>query len=259
MPPSKMSRSQTARPPNDQEGIAVTTFNAALRVAFTASLGLIAIQAHAEWKGKGELGAVIARGNTDAETINAKIDMTTEHDPWKHLVGFSALRSTNADVTTGDRYEFHGQSDYKLTETSYALGSLRYENDKFSPYNYQAVASIGYGYKFFDTDATKLAAEIGVGYRRAEDHLTGEVQGDAIARGGINFDYKLTTNSAVYDKFLVESGSDNTYIQNEAGVKANINESLALSIEHLIRHNSNVDPPLRHTDQLLTANLVFSF
>jgi len=229
------------------------------RVLLLGAASLTALNVHAEWKGKGELGLVIAKGNTETETINAKVDMTTEHDPWKHLIGFSVLRSTNADVATADRYEFHGQSDYKLSAQSYALGSLRYENDKFSPYNYQEVAAVGYGYKVYDTEITKFATEIGVGYRRAEDRLTGEVQGNAIVRGALNFDHKLTTSSEVYDKFLVESGSDNTFVQNEAGVKANINTSLALSLAHLLRHNTRVREPLRHTDQLITANLVFAF
>ena len=218
-----------------------------------------AASAHAEWQGKGELGLVISRGNSEAETINAKADMSTVVDLWKHSVGFSALRSSSANVTTGDRYELHGQSDYKLSDRSYALGALRYENDKFSPFRYQAVASVGYGYKFIDTEATKLETELGVGYRRTEDRLTQETEGDPIVRGGVHFDHKLTANSSIYDRFLVEAGSDNTFLQNEAGIKANINSSLALSVAHVIRHNSDVRAPLKSTDQLITANLVFSF
>ncbi len=215
--------------------------------------------AQAEWKGKGELGAVIARGNTEAETISAKADMTTERERWKHLVGFSVLRSTSANVLTGNRYELHGQSDYKLSARSYALGALRYENDQFSPYRYQAVAAAGYGYKLFDTEATKLAVEAGVGYRRAEDRLTNQTQGNAVFRGAVNYDHKLTGNSRVYDKFLVEAGSDNTFLQNELGIQVNMNEQFALSVAHLIRHNTDVRAPLKNTDQLLTASLVFSF
>lgn len=227
--------------------------------ATTMALGLSTTAAHAEWKGKGELGAVLARGNTDTDTISAKFDMSNELERWKHSFGASALKSTTSDVATGDRWEAHGQSDYKLTERSYALGTLRYEHDKFSPYVYQAVATIGYGYRFIDTEATKLATELGAGYRRAEDRLTGEVQGDPIARGGLNYEHKMTESSFIFDKLLIEYGSDNTFTQNEAGVKVNINSSLALSVAHLLRHNSNVVAPLKKTDQLITANLVFSF
>ena len=213
----------------------------------------------AEWKGKGELGLVIARGNTESKTISAKADMSTESEQWKHAVGFSTLYSRSSDVTTGNRYELHGQSDYKLSMRSYVFGTLRYEDDRFSPYSYQAIAAGGYGYKFIDSDATKLSAEIGAGYRRSEDRLTGEKQSDVVARGRLAYEHQLTATTKLYDNFLVESGSDNTFLQNELGVQVSMTEQLALSVVYLVRHNTDAQPPLKKTDQLLTANLVFSF
>ena len=47
---------------------------------------------------------------------------------------------------TANRYEGGASAGYKLDERSYIVGALRYENDDFSPFDYQAVASIGYGY-----------------------------------------------------------------------------------------------------------------
>ena len=220
---------------------------------------LAAPPAQAEWKGQGELGLVLARGNTNTETVNAKADLTTEVDPWKHTVGFSALRSTNEDELTGDRYELHGQSDYKLSAQSYAFGSLRYENDHFSSFTYQAVAAAGYGYKFFDTEVTKLSADVGAGYRKSKVRETGETLNNVIFRGGLNYAHKLTSNTDIYDKALVESGKDNTFAQNELGIKVAMNASLALSLAHQLRYNSDVIAPKKHIDQLLTANLVFSF
>lgn len=237
-------------------------------------LALMGFQnANAEWKGKGELGLVLARGNTNTETLNAKADMTKEDEQWKHLVGFSLMRSTSEHELTGNRYEAHGQSNYALSEKSYALGSLRYENDEFSPYEYSAVASLGYGYKLFDTDVTKLAVELGVGYRYAQDRdsedingnliAEGEAHGNAIVRGGVNYEQKLTSNTVIYDKLLVEAGSTNTFVQNELGVKVAMNASLALSVAHLLRYNTDVNESLipvpKKTDQLFTVNLVFAF
>ncbi len=228
-------------------------------MAAASLMGFVVLPAHAEWQGKGELGVVLARGNTDTDTASAKFDVANEIDAWKHSVGASALYSTSADVTTGDRYEFHGQSDYKLSERSYALGALRYEHDKFSPYRYQAVGSLGFGYRLLDSEATKLATEVGLGYRRTEDRLTNEVDSDPVVRGGLDYEHKITSNSSVYDKLLVEYGSENTFTQNEAGIKANIMSSLALSVAYQVRHNTTVRAPLKKTDQLMTANLVFSF
>jgi putative salt-induced outer membrane protein len=67
----------------------------------------------------------------------------------------------------------------------------------------------------------------------------------------------------LYDKFLVEAGSDNTFVQNEAGVKVDMSSALALSVAYTVRYNSQINeiviPLPKHTDQLITANLVFSF
>jgi len=226
-------------------------------------LGLLGSAAQAEWKGKGELGLVIASGNTETETLNAKAEMFLEVDPWKHSVGFSALRSRDDEGVKGDRFELHGQSDYKLSSVTYVLGALRYDKDKFSPYDYQAVATVGYGYKIYDTEDLKLAAELGAGYRRTKDRTTQAVDGDAIVRGALSYAQKLLEGTNVYDKFLVEAGSNNTYLQNEIGIMVNMTDQLALSVAHLIRHNTDVNqnavPAPKKTDQLITANLVFSF
>jgi len=253
---------------------------ALLSTLVVAALGAVvspinADAASEQWSGKGELGLALARGNTTSDTFNAKADMTKIVDPWKHTVGFSVVRSsardpdTGTDKTTGNRYEFHGQSDYKLNSRSYVFGGARYENDDFAPFQYQAIVDGGYGYKFIDSDTTKLATEAGVGYRRQKEQDTalksGAQTGDAIFRGKVGYEQKLTANTKVYDAFLMETGSHNTFLQNEVGVQVSMTDKLALSVAHVIRHNSDVPAtvppaqPIKKTDQLLTVNLVFAF
>ncbi|MBS1199345.1 MAG: hypothetical protein H6R27_23 [Proteobacteria bacterium] len=218
-----------------------------------------AVPAQADWSGKGELGGVIARGNTETETISGKIDMTNELDRWKHMAGFSILRTVNDGVTSANRWELRGESDYKLTDRSYLFGALRYEEDEFTDFEYQAIASAGYGYKFIDSEATKLDGKIGVGYRQSELRVDGDTEGDAILRAAIDYSHRLTETTTVIDKFLVEAGSDNTYLQNILGLEVKMNESLALGLSYEIRHNTDVLPGTEETDQVLTANLVFGF
>ena len=227
--------------------------------AITVAAILVSGGARAEWGGKGELGLVLARGNTESETVSAKADLTGKFEKWQHLVGFSVLQTRSAGVQTGDRYELHGQSDYAITERAYALGSARYDNDQFSPYSYQVVGAVGVGYRFFNADEIHLSVEVGAGYRKSKDRLLRTTDSETIARGALNYDQKLTETTSVYDKLLVESGSSNTYIQNEAGVKVAINSSLALSVGYAVRYNTDVIAPAKHTDELITAALVFSY
>jgi putative salt-induced outer membrane protein len=222
-------------------------------------LGAGAASADGDWSGKATLGGVLARGNTETETINANFDVDYKLERWSHSVGGSLLRTVANDVTSADRWELRGQSNYDLTERSYLFGKLRYEDDSFTDFSYQATATTGYGYRFIATETTKLDGEIGAGVRRTELRVTGDTQEDPIARGAINYEHKLTNTTLIYDKFLVESGSDNTFLQNQLGVQVKINETFALGVDYAVRHNTDVLPGTDETDQVLTVNLVYGF
>ena len=222
-------------------------------------LFLLVSPAHADWQGKGELGGVLARGNTETETLNAKADLSKETQGWKHLLGVSVLRTTNDGVTSANRWELRGETQYKLSARSYVFGALRYEDDEFTDYSYQATATGGYGYRFIDSETTKLDGKLGLGYRQSELRLTGETEDDAILRGALDFSHQLTETTRLVDKFLVESGSDNTFLQNVLGIEVKINAALALGLSYEVRHNTDVEPGTEKTDQVLSVNLVFGF
>ncbi|MEZ5499911.1 MAG: DUF481 domain-containing protein [Steroidobacteraceae bacterium] len=235
--------------------------NFARSVKILSALALLALHtpADAEWKGKGELGIVFANGNTDTETLNAKIEMATELDRWKHGFSLAGLKASSNNLTTAQRYAAGWQSDFKLTERSYWFGALRYEDDRFSGFDYQASASTGYGYKLIDTETTKLSAQAGVGYRKLKDALTGATSGDAILRGDIGFEHLLTSTTKLLDKLVVESGSDNTFAGNDLALEVKMSDALALAVGVGVRYNT--DPPvgLKKTDTLTTVNLVYAF
>jgi putative salt-induced outer membrane protein len=220
---------------------------------------LAAGTASADWTGKGTFGGVLARGNTETETINLNVDVEKTLDRWTHKAGASLLRTVTDDVTSADRWELRGESQYSLSDRSYLFGALRYEDDAFTDYEYQATLSGGYGYRFLMSDTTKFEGQIGVGYRETELRLTGEQSDDVIARGALNFEHKLTDTTLIYDRFLVESGSDNTFLQNALGIEVKINDAFALSLDYAVRHNTDVLPGTEETDQVLTANLVYGF
>jgi putative salt-induced outer membrane protein len=220
---------------------------------------LAAGTASADWTGKGTFGGVLARGNTETETLNLNIDVENTIDRWTHKAGASMLRTVTDNITSADRWELRGESRYSLTERSYLFGALRYEDDSFTDFRYQATATGGYGYHFIMTDATKLEGQIGAGFRQTERRPDGEKNDDAILRGAVNFEHKLTDTTLIYDRFLVESGSDNTFMQNALGIEVKINDTFALSLDYAVRHNTDVLPGTEKTDEVLTANLVYGF
>jgi putative salt-induced outer membrane protein len=214
--------------------------------------------AEATWKGKGEVGIVFASGNTDTETANVKLDLAREVDRWKHGFGIAALRAETDNLVTAERYGAFWQSDYKLTDRSYLFGGLRYEADEFSGFDYQASATTGYGYKFVDTDATKLAGQVGVGYRRSKLLPLGVTDSEAVFRGDVKFEHALTATTKILDTFIVEAGSSNTFASNELALQVKMSDKFALSIGFGVRHNTDPPAGLEKTDTLTTVNLVYA-
>jgi putative salt-induced outer membrane protein len=224
------------------------------------ALALIATAAQADpWKGKGEAGAVWASGNTDSSSVNLKLAMTKEVDMWKHALDMSYLHGTSNGDTTANKFVGAWQSNYNFSTRSFAFGALRYEHDEFSGFTYQASASTGLGYKFYDTDTVKFSGQAGIGYRQIKDGVSDQTSNDLIFVAGLDYEYKVTTTTKLVDKFHMEAGSDNTLLTNFAGVEVKMSDKLALAAGFDVTQNTN--PPLgkKKTDTVTTLNLVYAF
>src|ERR1700735_5082879 len=89
------------------------------------------------WSGKGEIGYVMSRGNTNTDLANAKIDLADVVGDWKHSMHLEALYGRSADITSAERWAALLQSDYQITPRAFAFGALHFTEDEFSGFQYQ--------------------------------------------------------------------------------------------------------------------------
>jgi putative salt-induced outer membrane protein len=224
------------------------------------------------WMGKGQFGFLDSRGNSDAESINGNVDMTRYDGDWKNEAYVGGLYGKSSSVVSAERWETRMQSNYTFTDGIFAFGGLRFEHDMFDGFQYQASVTGGVGDKFINTADTKLIGQIGVGYRRLRPELifrdpdgvvtSRELQdatGEAIATVGVDFSHALTKTTVLTDKFLMESGSDNTLLHDEVAVNVKMSDKLALSVGYGVTDNTNPPPTIKKVDTVTTVNLVFSF
>ena len=223
-------------------------------------LGLFAAgSASAEWTGSGELGLVFARGNTDTETLNTELKLKYTRERWTNASRFSYLKSESDGDLEAERLVFDNKTDYTLSDVSYITGVGRYDRDEFSSFEYQTSLAIGYGRRLIDTERQALSVEIGPGVRYSEIRDTGETETDLIARGGADYRLQISETAELTNRSLIESGSSNTFLENETALTVAINDALALKTGFLVRHNTEVEPGRESTDYLTTVNLVYSF
>ncbi|MGB5104846.1 MAG: DUF481 domain-containing protein [Steroidobacteraceae bacterium] len=227
-----------------------------LSVAVVA-LPAVPAMAQADWTAKGELGASFASGNSENEAAHAVLAVKRAYDKWTHGVGFAGNYGTDGDVTTAQRWELRGQSDYKLTERAYGFGAARYEDDRFTAYDYQASLATGLGCRIIDNERTRFWVQGGPGHRYAELRDTGESEDGVILCGDAGFEHQITDTTKVVDRFLVETGSDNTFLQNDLGLEVTISGAMSLRVGDQVRHNTDVLPGIEKTDTLATVGLIY--
>jgi len=267
-------------------------------LAVTAAAAFsLALTAHADnvagkWTGSGEFGFASSRGNTHSENLNTKLTLGYQDDTWKDDFFLTALRAKGEiktpvvvdGVTTGyassfdttaNRFEAGASSGYKFSPRSYLVGALRYDHDDFAANRWEEVASLGFGYIALKDARSELSLEIGPGYKRSQPkdltlvnvattpptvlQVQPVAQNQAIGRGLVNFKHRITDNTMFEDTLLTESGTQNTFYQNDAGVAVSMTKALALKLGYETRYNSEIAPGAEHSDQLLTTNLVYSF
>jgi len=222
---------------------------------------------YAQWTGKAEAGVVASRGNTDSDAANFKTDFAFKRAQWVHQLGATAVYASDETGTTGQRWELRQQSDYDFSVKNFLFESLRYENDRFSGFTYQATLATGLGHRFYNDDNTKLSAQVGIGYKDSEtrdaladDGITiipGEREHQVIGQGKVDFEHVLTDTTKVIDKLVIEAGSQNTFVQNDASLQVRVLGALALAVGVSVRYNTDPPAGFRNTDTLTTLNLVY--
>jgi len=233
-------------------------FQSQIRPALAATLLIFSLPAAAQWTGKGEAGLAFADGNTDSRTANARIESTYKADVWEHRFNIGGLYVRSEGDTTARRWDIGGQSRFDFQPNTFWYGGARYEEDRFSGFDYQALLTTGIGRRFIDNDRTRLSAQVGVGYKQLET-LTTPRETDKSITGvaSMDFTHQITDTTSIFDRFGGEFGEDNNFMRNEAGVVVKMTDRLALSLAYTVRHNTEPPAGFKKTDTLTTANLVY--
>lgn len=225
------------------------------------ALACIAQGALAEraWHGEGDVAYNKTSGNSDSETLMAKLKLIYEQNRWTHTGQLEAINSSEDDVRSAESYTARFKTDYDISEKYYAFGSGRYQDNRFSGYEFQASVITGLGVHLIATERTVLDLEGGVGYRRSEEQDTGETFNEAILTARGSYQYQLTETTRFDSSLSVESGADNTYVEGDLGIRVKINSALGLRVGYTVKHNTDVPADTDKTDTYTSVGLNYSF
>jgi len=220
-------------------------------------------------KGEAELGFVSTSGNSETENINAKLKLLKETNTWRHEANITALSSSSEDQdsgetsTTAEKYTADIKSDRKLSERSYIYSLATYEDDRFTGFDYQATAGVGYGYEVLADQTKTLALEIGPGYRY-NAVAGGEDEDEATLRVGEKFDWQFSDTAKLKQYVIVEGGEENIITNFGVSVESALTGTLALKIGVDAKYTDEVPTDSNgdkrdHMDTETYASVIYSF
>jgi putative salt-induced outer membrane protein len=216
------------------------------------------------------LGYTKTGGNSDTSAGNFLFHAAHVMGDWKLLFGADALYGSTRGETTAQAWDGYLQGNYNFTPRFYWYVGTMYTDDRFSGFAYQAAVKTGVGYKFIDTDATKLTVQAGPGYRRlrpeilVRDDIGGIVsrteqpeESDAILDAGLGFEHNFNASTKLLATATVQSGHENTFTNASVTLQVKMSNRLALDASYKLSDNSNPPPGSGHKDTLTTLGLVY--
>lgn len=212
-----------------------------------------------EWSGSGQLGFSMTSGNSDNESLTAGLLLERESIKWINNINLDVVRASNDGVDTAERYTLSTRNGYKLDDDDYIYNNTRYDKDNFSGFDYTLTTSFGWGHQFVDQEDYKFSTEIGAGYRIEALDIDRTENTGAVIVGKLDYMRALTETLKLTELLLVESGSDNTFMQNDLGLKFKVNGQFSVKLAHQYRYNTDVVPGKVSHDSLVSANLVYDF
>lgn len=198
------------------------------------------------------VGYVGTSGNTEITTLNTEYLLTYFDENWTHNFEFSALSSREDGTGKAERYFIGNKSDYALmNEDQYLYAQASYTDDRFSGFDYQAIATLGYGQYFMRGNGKDLQGFIGLGYRQNDSKTTGS-EGEAVITLGEEYDWVISETSALTQSLTFDIGDKRTITTFEIGLESNIIDSISTKIAFQYRNNSDVPAGIeenRYADQ----------
>ncbi|MCV2883466.1 DUF481 domain-containing protein [Aestuariibacter sp. AA17] len=216
----------------------------------------------------GEFGLIVTTGNTETTSFKTKLSSHHELESWSNdYIAEALYKQENIEnddgeeesQTSAQKIFLSAQGNYKLDNPEYRLfGFSSYEDDRFSSFKYQATIASGWSHKVWDDEYGKFEYSIGPGYSIAETN-EGESANSIIARGALDYRWKISETATFRQQFSTEVGADNTKSKSETSVSAQINGGLAMKVSLTMDHNSDVDEDKEHLDTQTAVTVVYNF
>lgn len=224
-------------------------------------------------------GYLSTTGNTETTSFKGHFDIKGDYERWIHNLKAEALftegrsNETDSDIVEklAEKYEAAYQSDRKFgRKNASVFAHASHVVDKFSGFEYQSTASLGYSDAIYKNDTSHILYSVGPGYSvyKTEETITdgvttmAETTDGAIVYAFGEFLYNISETSkftqTVSTDIAAES-ENNTRVKSVTALSLTIYGSFDLKLAYTIDHNTEVAIGKEGTDTDTSFTLVYNY
>ena len=200
-------------------------------------------------------------GNSDTSSTGADFGLHRRWAVWQIESGASAVRTSNQDVRTAERYlgAFRGQR--KLTQLLGLSAGIKLERDKFSGMNFRSITDGGLTWALVRQAAWTLDGITAIALNH-ENPTIGLERNSPVGVLQLLSRVPLGASGATTQRFTFYpdfKDTDANRSEMELAVQAAMNSHFALKLGYLVRRSNAPVPGFKKTDTMTTASVVMQW
>lgn len=240
-----------------------------MRPAFLIVLSLLAPAAAAQtpppppplWDVQVGASFVGTSGNSETSSAGADFGLHRRWPVWQIESTAAAVRTSNRDVRTAERYlgAFRGQR--RLTSFVGLSAGIKLERDKFSGMNFRSISDVGLTWALVRQPAWTLDGITAIALNH-ENPTIGPKRNNPIGLLQVLSRIPLGASGATTQRFTFYpdfKDTDAHRSEMEVAAQAAMNTHFALKLGYLVRRSNAPVPGFKKTDTMTTASVVMQW
>lgn len=234
----------------------------ALALSLAVAAPAFAEEKTSNWSGSGEAGFNKQTGNSPSTTLLARLKLNYALDLNEFKSLFELENKKTDGIKTSERYLVDLQYNryFNQDKTFYGFVNTRGEQDKIAGTDMDAAISAGLGKVLYQTDASKLSGEAGIGYQDVKFVNPAHKDFDQVTfRGKLDFEHKFNEIFSFGQDALYLGGSDSYKIVTNSSLRAALSKQLSAAISYQYRYNDKVAAGAKKTETETNFSVIYNF
>src|SRR5665213_829133 len=220
-----------------------------------------------QWAGSITVGGSLARGNTNADNLNAALSLVRRGEKDRitvdggflygreHVPGIPGAHETENDWFVGGKY------DYFFSKKVYGYANARVERDLIADINLRFTPGVGAGYNWIDQPDFKFYTEGGVSWLYRDYRNDGTNESVAL-RLAYHLDKKLNERVSVFhnlEYYPALDRIDDYFFTTDAGIRASLTDKMFTEFKVREQYDAAPAPGKGHNDTRFILGVGWNF